>query len=513
MILEINSRLFRFGALMLSSCVLVSCNLAPKYQRPDAKIGTEYPKDSYTSNKPAAQKVADLGWEDFFTDPRLKKLITLTLQNNRDVAAQMAAVTEARGQYQVQNAALFPRIDVNGGAQYVSPSDTAGFAFAPGVGRNIGTLRFYQTSIGFSSYEIDLWGRIRNLTRAQKEQTLSAAENLRNLWITTVSQVAETYIQWLADKKLYALIGRTCKSRQATYDLTLQTYKHGEENALVLAQMGEELEQAKSDLDKQRRAVAQDEHALELLVGAPLPQDLPPPAPMGEQTVLLDLPAGLPSDLLEQRPDIQAAEHLFEGNNAAIGAARAAFFPRVSLTATEGTSSLQFRRLFTNLAETWGVAPNISIPVLTWGQNTGNLRSAKARAAQAAAQYQKTVQAAFREVSDALTARETYRSQDTHMRALVRQAMSAYNLARQRYHAGIDNYLTTLTQERLLYQAQQTQIVVQASRFQNMVTLYRALGGGWSRKTQPADSPQKTSQSPVQVSVRVKSVGEASKPT
>ncbi|MCX5620406.1 efflux transporter outer membrane subunit [Bombella pollinis] len=478
-------RSLTYGVMAVGSMLLASCNLSPKYHRPDPAVAQKYPADAELKpGQPVHQRVSDLGWEDFFTDPRLKALITLALTNNRDLAAQMAAVAAERGQYQVQNAALFPTISAGGGAQYVGPSDTAGFAFAPGSGRSISTLRFYQTSIGFSSYEIDLWGRIRNMARAQQEQTLSAAENLRNLWLTTVSQVASMYIQWLADKRLLDLARNTARTRADTWRLNDLKFKHDELDALTLAQSAAELEQARSDEEKETRAVADDEHSLQLLVGTPLPANLPPALPMGRQTMIAELPAGLPSDLLEQRPDIMAAEHLLLGANASVGAARAAFFPRVTLTANEGTSSLQFRKLFSHLAETWGVSPNISIPLLTWGVNQGNLRTAKARLAQNVAQYQKAVQSAFREVSDALTARETYRRQDEHMVVLETQTQRAYDLARMRYHAGIDNYLTTLVQERQLYQAQQSRIVVEAARFQNMVTLYRALGGGWSRKSQ-----------------------------
>lgn len=467
------------GALLLSSC-----NMAPTYHRPSPRVAHDYPADTgVPAGQEASHHVSDLGWEDFFTDPRLKVLIELALKNNRDLAAQMAAVMSERGQYQVQNAALFPTISAGGMANYVGPSDTAGFSFAPGQGRQISTLRFYQTSIGFSSYEIDLWGRIRNMTRAQKEQTLSTAENLRNLWITTISQVAGTYIQWLADRKLLDLAQKTAQSRQETWRLSKLAYDHDELDALTLAQVESQLEQARSDEQRQSRAVADDEHALTLLVGTSLPADLPPPAPMGKQTLISDLPAGLPSDLLEQRPDIMAAEHLLLGANASLGAARAAFFPRVTLTSNEGTSALQFRRLFTRLAETWGVSPNISIPLLTWGMNQGNLRTARAHLQQSTAQYQKAIQSAFREVSDALTARQTYSSQAKHMAALEARSQKAFDLAQMRYHAGIDNYLTTLVQERQLYQAQQDHIMVEAARFQNMVTLYRALGGGWSRKS------------------------------
>lgn len=474
----------------LSTLLMASaCNLAPDYHRPDPKVSSNYPKDTYSRREAATQRVSDLGWEDFFTDPRLKKLIQLTLENNRDLASQMAAVVGQRGQYQVQNAALFPTISAGGSAMYMSPSETAGFSFAPGSGASVGTLRFYQTSIGFSSYEIDLWGRVRNLSRKEKESTLNAAENLRNLWITTVSQVAETYIRWLADRQLLSLAQKTHDARQKTWNLTKLSYDHDQVDALTLAQVSSQLEQANSDIAQQTRAVADDEHALQLIVGTTLPDDLPPPSPMGQQTMVTDLPEGLPFDLLTQRPDIQAAEHTLRGANASVGAARAAFLPRVTLTASEGTSALMFRKLFSNMAETWSISPNISIPLLTWGQNQGNLRSAKAQAAQGAAQYQKAVQVAFREVSDALTARETYRDQAVSMDRYVVQSQQAYELAQMRFRSGIDTYLTTLEQERQLYAAQQSQVAVHAARFQNMVTLYRTLGGGWSQKTRKTAAP------------------------
>ncbi|EHH68206.1 efflux transporter outer membrane subunit [Gluconobacter morbifer] len=463
--------------------MLSACNLAPTYHRPIQPVQNTYPKDADAGDTPADKKVANLGWEDFFTDPRLKALIGLALKNNRDLAAQAAAITVARGQYQAQNASLFPMISTGGQGLFYGPSSTAGFSFAPGVGESIGTLRLFQTSIGFSSYEVDLWGRIRNLTRQQAEGVLSSLENARNVLLTTVSQVAETYIQWLADRAQLAITEDTLKSQRDTLRLTQLSYDNGETDALTLAQVKTQVEEAEAYKAQYTRAIADDEHALQLVIGTPIPDDLPPPAPFGTQTMIADLPAGLPSDLLEQRPDIRAAEHTLVGANANIGAARAAFFPKVTLTASEGTSSLQFRHLFTPGAETWEVSPNITIPIFTWGQNEGNLRISKGQKLQYAAQYEKTVQTAFREVSDALTARQTYKAEDLHLHSLVDQSQKAYDLAMMRYRAGIDSYLTTLEQQRTLYQAQLNSVTIQAARFENLVTLYRALGGGWSRTT------------------------------
>jgi len=475
------------GMLMLSAC-----NMAPVYHRPTQAIQNSYPADTASKNTPAAQAASNLGWEDFFTDPRLKALVALALKNNRDIAAQLDAVGVARGQYEIQNASLFPIISAGGQGLFVAPSDTAGFSFAPGVGEHISTLRLYQTSIGFSSYEIDLWGRIRNLTRQQKETVLNNVENARNVLITTVSQIGTTYIQWLADREQLRVTRATLASERDTLRLTQLSYDNGETDALTLAQVKTQVEQASAYEAQYTRALADDEHALQLLVGSPLPSTLPEPAPFGSQTMITDLPEGLPSDLLEQRPDVRAAEHTLLGANANVGAARAAFFPRFTLTASEGTSSLQFRKLFTPGAETWSISPSISVPLLTWGQSEGNLMMAKAQSRQNAAQYEKTVQSAFREVSDALTARETYTTQQRHMDELVAQSQQAFDLANMRYKAGIDSYLTTLTQQRTLYQAQQNDIMVKAARFQNIVTLYRALGGGWSQKTVSPKVPAQT---------------------
>ncbi|OAJ67369.1 MULTISPECIES: efflux transporter outer membrane subunit [Gluconobacter] len=477
-----------FAALLMLS----GCNMAPRYHQPTQAVQNGYPADTGAKNAPAARSVANLGWEDFYTDPRLKALVQLALKNNRDLAAQAAAVTVARGQYEIQNASLFPIISAGGQGMFMAPSSTAGFSFAPGLGTSISTLRLYQTSIGFSSYEVDLWGRIRNLTKQQAETVLNSVENARNVLLTTVSQVGTTYIQWLADREQLRVTRDTLKSQGETLRLTQLSYDNGETDALTLAQVKTQVEQASANESQYSRAVADDEHALQLLVGTPLPADLPSPAPFGAQTMIANLPEGLPSDLLAQRPDIVAAEHTLIGANANIGAARAAFFPKVTLTASEGTSSLQFRKLFTPGAETWTVSPSISLPIFTWGQSEGNLLMAKAQKLQYAAQYEKTVQTAFREVSDALTARETYLSQDRHMQSLVDQSQKAYDLAKMRYDAGIDSYLTTLEQQRTLYQAQQNAILVQAARFQNLVTLYRALGGGWSQKTVSPTVPAAT---------------------
>ncbi|NVN44509.1 efflux transporter outer membrane subunit [Asaia siamensis] len=475
---------------LMAFTMLASCDLAPKYQRPTQPVQNAFPSDSGKTQPLVGQAASDIGWKHFFTDPRLRALIELALKNNRDLRSQAAAIMEAQGSYEVQHASLFPPIGVTGQGQYFAPSETAGFSFAPGLGRGTSMLRYYGMGIGFSSYEIDLFGRIRNLSRQQAEEVLGSRMSAQSVLISTVSQVANTYLSWLADRELVRVTNDTLASQTNTLNLTKLKYDHGEADALTLAQTQTQVEQAASNKAQYERQMAQDEHQLQLLVGVPLPDTLPAPQPFGAQTLLTDLPAGLPSDLIAQRPDIQAAEHNLIGANANIGAARAAFFPKVTLTAQEGVSSLQFRHLFTPGAQTWSVSPNIELPIFTWGQNEGNLKVSKARRLSQIATYEKTVQTAFKEVSDALTARETYLAQDTHLKALVGSSQQAFDLAMMRYNTGIDPYLTTLTQQRSLYNAQQNLIVVQLARYQNLVTLYRALGGGWSAADVAAASAQ-----------------------
>ncbi|GAB6854228.1 efflux transporter outer membrane subunit [Asaia astilbis] len=465
---------------LMAFTMLASCDLAPKYQRPTQPVQNAYPKDSGQTQPLMGQAASDIGWKHFFTDPRLQALIDLALRNNRDLRSQAAAIMEAQGSYDVQHASLFPPIGVSGQGQYFAPSDTGGFSFAPGMGRGTSMLRYYGMGIGFSAYEIDLFGRIRNLSKQQAEGILNTRMSAQSVLISTVSQVANTYLSWLADRELVRVTDQTLKSQGDTLRLTRMKYDHGEADALTLNQVETQVEQAASNKAQYERQLAQDDHQLQLLVGVPLPDSLPAPQPFGTQTLLTDLPAGLPSDLIAQRPDIQAAEHSLIGANANIGAARAAFFPKVTVTAQEGVSSLQFKKLFTPGAQTWSVSPNIELPIFTWGQNSGNLKISKARRLAQIATYEKTVQTAFKEVSDALTARETYLVQDTHLKSLVDASQQAFDLAMMRYNTGIDPYLTTLTQQRSLYEAQQGRIVVQLARYQNLVTLYRALGGGWS---------------------------------
>ncbi|QCE35105.1 TolC family protein [Acetobacteraceae bacterium] len=466
------------------------CNFAPITKRPHINTPRTYPDDAggKTDDKLASENILDLGWEDFFTDPRLKMLIQNALEYNRDLAGQFEEILQARGQYMAQRGMLLPQIGITENAEFMDPSDAAGYSFAPGSGRANPFFQYYSEGIGFASYEIDFWGRIANLSKAQKELALQNSENLRSLWLTILSEVAGTYIRWLEDRDLLILACETYLSQKHTLDLIQMTFNMGQADGLTVADAKTQVEQSATQVEQASRLMAQDEHMLTELVGGKMPEFLPPPKPLGEQTVLRDLPAGLPSQLLNQRPDIRSAEHKLRQTNAEIGSARAAFFPKFTLSATEGNNALQFNHLFSKFAETFTINPQMTIPVLTWGVNTGNLKSAESQAKQAAAFYQKTALEAIHEVSDALTARDTYAKQEKHTQLLVDSTGRSYSLAWMKYQEGIENYQIVLEQQRSFYSAQQNLIQVEAARFQNLVTVYRVLGGGW-RKNGTLDAP------------------------
>lgn len=474
---------------MAMVAMVAGCTLIPDYHRPVTPLATTYAGMAQGAQITPHRAAADLGWREFFVDDRLKALISIAIRDNRDLQSAVMSLAQAQGEYTVQNAALFPALGVTGSAMYMGPSDTAGFSFAPGQGRTVSTFRYYSTGFGFSSYEIDLFGRIRSLTREASETALAQEENARSVMISVISQVANAYLAWLGDHELLRITDETLATQRDTLRLTQARVQHGEATDLTLHQAETQMEQAAAMHEQYTRQIAQDEHLLTLLIGAPVPLDLPAPRPFGQQTILTDLPAGLPSDLMERRPDVMSAEHQLKAANADIGAARAAFFPRVTLTATNGTSALQFRQLFTSGAHTWGIDPSIQIPIFTWGQNSGNLATSKAKRDAQVAAYEKTVQTAFREVSDALTSRETYYTQTVHLQELVHSSDAAFRLAQMRYTHGVDSYLTTLDAQRTLFTAQQSLISVQTAKYQNLVTLYRALGGGWTANTPPPPPP------------------------
>lgn len=488
----------------LAVALLSGCSLVPDYQRPDLPVAAAYPAgDAYKGpSQSAAQAVrsADaIGWRDFFTDPRLQSLIAAALANNRDLRVAALNVQAAQAQYRIQRSDLFPHISGSGSGEYgmlpagsTIPTGTSGvgsvtpggsvLAVEPSAPKHT-SYRYYAAGVGFTSFELDVFGRLRSLTTQAFEQFLGYQETARSTQISLVAEVATGYLTLLADRELLRITRATLATEEDSLKLTNAMFKQGTTTLLSVRQAETTVDTARANLSLYTRQAAQDENALVLLLGEPLPAGLPLGKGLDQQDLLSDLPAGLPSDLLLHRPDVVAAEHNLMAANANIGAARAAFFPSITLTGNGGVANSQLNHLFTADGLTWSFAPQINIPIFTAGQNEGNLELAKAQKSIQVAQYEKTIQTAFREVSDALAARTTYIDQVRSQQQLVDAAADSLRLSTMLFRSGVSNYLPVLTAQQTLYSAQETLLGLKQAQLSNLVTLYKALGGGWNERT------------------------------
>jgi multidrug efflux system outer membrane protein len=464
---------------VIAALLTAGCTLEPKYDRPAAPVPQTFPEgEAYRAGAvaaPTGKAAADIGWREFFTDARLQQLIELALANNRDLRVAALNVEAARAQYRIQRADLLPTISATASesAQTVAPYLGNSGLPIPSVTRQ------YNVGVGFTAYELDLFGRIRSLNREKLEQYFGYQETRRSSQISLVAEVADGYLSLLADQELLRITQETLTSDTDSYTLTQRMVEAGQATDLDLRQAESAADTARANLAQYTRQVAQDRNALQLLVGAPLPDELSDGPPLEAQSFLEGLPAGLPSGLLERRPDILSAEHNLRAANANIGAARAAFFPSVSLTGNFGTASTQLSGLFASGSRNWSFSPAISLPIFAGGANVANLDMAKVEKNVQVAQYEKAIQTAFREVADALAARGTLQQQMEAQRALVDATGASYKLSEMRFHSGVDAYLTVLDSQRTLYSAQQGLVSVELTRLQNLVSLYKALGGGW----------------------------------
>jgi len=482
-----SQRIFRKATVpLLVAVALTGCSLAPTYERPEAPVPGQYP-GAQAAEGPGSAAVgaaysSDLGWSEFFRDERLKALIRLALDNNRDMRVAVQRVEEARAQYGIADSDRWPTIGAGANGQITRSPENLRFGGAdtPSVSRT------YQAGIGLTSFELDFFGRLRNLSEAAFQQYLSTAQARRTVHINLVAQVAEAYFRLRNTQELERLGVSTLRSRQDSFDLVKARYDAGVASALDLNQARSQLETVRSDLASIRRQQAQANNALQLLLGAEVPAGIPEAATFGKDQILAAIPVGLPSDLLERRPDIMGAEHALLGANANIGAARAAFFPNISITGLLGFASSELGGLFSSDQRYWQYAPQIQIPIFSGGSLRGNLELAEVRKNIAVAQYEKAIQTAFREVADALAGEATYASQLNALRELEASAAESLKLARLRYETGIDSFLQVQTAEVNLYSAQQLFLQTGMDSLMNRVELYKALGGGWLENTAPA---------------------------
>ncbi len=453
---------------LLAATSLTACTLAPTTVRPTLPVAQTWP----TPQPEQKASAADLAWKEVFIDPRLAGTIELALKENRDLRVSLLNIETARAQYGVQRAALLPGINATG-----SETRSRTPASVSGTGAVLNTEQ-YSANVGFSSYELDLFGRVRSLNKAALENWLQVRENARTAQISLIAETASAWLTLAADEDLLQLAQDTLASRDESLKLTQRQVDNGVASIMDLRQSQTLAEQARADVASYVAQVNQDKNALRLLVGADVPADLMPAGGLVTAQILADLPAGVVSDVLTRRPDVVAAEHALAGANADIGAARAAFFPRISLTGSTGSSSTDLDGLFKSGTRAWSFVPTISLPIFAGGSNKANLDSAKASEKIAVANYEKAVQTAFREVADALAVRDTIADRVGSQERLVAAASDSQRLAKARKEAGVDSSLTLLDAQRTLYSAQQTLISARLVRANNLVTLYKVLGGG-----------------------------------
>jgi len=463
--------LFLFVGIALG---LGGCTLAPEYTRPTSPVPADWPTGAaYHETKTAepAPTGPELLWREFITDERLQKIIETALNNNRDLRIAALNVERARAIYGIQRAELLPTINAIGsGSKERVPADISS------SGRRKTTER-YDVDLGIISWEIDFFGRIRSLKDRALEEYLATEQARRSAQLLLVSTVAHTYLALAADRENLKLVKSTLETQQAAYNLIKRRYEVGLASELDLRQAQSQVDSAMRDVARYTQIATQDENALNLLIGSPFSPELLPPE-LGNVRPPREISPGVSSELLLQRPDVMAAEHQLKAANANIGAARAAFFPRISLTTTVGTASAELSGLFKSGSGTWTFAPQIVLPIFdarTWSAYDVTTVEKEITVAQ----YEKTIQTAFREVADALAVRGTVNQEIAAQQSLVNAFAESYRLSNARYTKGIDNYLSVLVAQRSLYAGQQVLIYLRLLRLTNLVTMYQVLGGGY----------------------------------
>ena len=448
--------------IAVTAVVLAGCSFMPTYEPPPLPVAASFPDQA------TEQAAVDIRWQDFVTDARLRELITLALANNRDLRVATLNIEQVRAQYDIRRADLLPTLNLaaSGSRQ---PNSSGG------------TNTSYSVGLAMSSWELDFFGRVASLKEAALAQYLASAEARRAAQTSLVAAVASTWLSLQANDDLLALTQRTLATRKESLRLTRLRFDNGASSALDLRQAESLTAAAESALAQQQRQRALDRNALTLLVGQSVPDALLfNPADPGQAPLMATVPAGLPSDLLTRRADVRQAEQQLIAANASIGAARAAFFPRISLTAGLGTVSNELADLFKS--GSWGLslAPQAVLPLFDAGRNQANLEAANATREIAVAQYEKAIQTAFREVADALAGRATLGEQVRAQQAQATAEADRFRLAELRYRNGVASFLDVLDAQRSLFATQQSLALSQLALQQNQVALYKALGGGWT---------------------------------
>lgn len=453
---------------ILAVALLGGCrNLAPPHVLPDAPVPGRYPPE-YSGDAASGTPAAEIAWRDFFADERLEALIAAALTNNRDLAVAVARIEEARGFYRIQEAARLPEAGVS--------ADAARSRGGAGVGSQ--TFNRFSVGVGVSAFELDFWGRVRNLTESARAQFLSTVAAERAFRLALVRDVAAAYLASREAAERIALAEATVRSRQEGLRIARVRLDAGVTSALDFRQSESLLMQAETELAGLRLARARADNAVAFLVGAPLAEPLPEPLPLARQAGTFTLAPGLPSELLAARPDILAAEEQLRASRADIGAARAAFFPSIGLTGSLGFASAELDELVGSDGLTWSFGPFLNLPIFNRGRLRGNLAVTQARERIALANYERAIQTAFREVADALAGRRYLAEQVAAQERSTQAQRQIAELAQTRYREGVVGYIEVLDAERNLFTAEQVLVQLRRAEVENLVALYVVLGGG-----------------------------------
>lgn len=462
----------------LLAILAFGCTLAPKYERPSPLL----PPDWTSGTASRSQANATLpDWRQVVTDEPMRRLVELALQNNRDLRVAALKIEKAQAQYQIQRADLLPKIDATGGAQMTR---TPGKLTSSG---NPVTSRTYSVGLGFSAFELDLFGRIQSLKDEALESFLATEASRRSVELSLVAEVATAYLSLAADREQLRLAQEILETEEASFEIVQQRFNFGVANELELSQAQTTVDTAKVNVATYTAKVTTDENSLSVLVGMPLSNELLPAKSLADVAPLTPMPAGLPSEVLTRRPDVLAAEHQLKAANADIGAARARYFPSIGITSSVGFASSQVNDLFNSPAGAWSFVPQLTLPIFHSGAIRAGVKASEAERDIMVAQYEKTVQTAFKEVSDALAQSSSLEAQVMAQSSLVKATGKSYELSTLRYENGVDSYLTKLDSQRSFASSRQNLINARLSRLANTLTLYKALGGGWSKEEDQAN--------------------------
>ncbi|MCF7518046.1 MULTISPECIES: efflux transporter outer membrane subunit [unclassified Pseudoalteromonas] len=455
-------------SVSVAALLLSACNMAPDLEQRELPVAQSYDVEGGEGD------INALHWQTFFSNDQLQQLIQLTLENNKDIQTAALNVQQVRAMYQIEDSNLYPSIDLNAsGTRQRLPADLSNTGQAT-------ITEQYSATVGLTAYELDLWGKVRNQSEQALQNLYSAEYSLTSVRISLISELVNAWLNYATDKALLALANDTLKSQQESLELTRKTFALGAASQLTLSQLESTVATAKVDIANYQRLLKRDKNALDFLVGKTVSADLLPSQSIDTVLNMPEVPVGLPSELLTQRPDIRAAEHDLLAANANIGVAKAAFYPSISLTANAGTASADLDNLFDSGSGTWSFVPSINLPIFNMGRNQANLDVAKAQQEAALTSYEQTIQQAFKEVSDALADRQGYKQQLDALNDLYRSNEVSFTLSDARFQKGADSYLQVLDAQRNWYSAGQQLILGKQAYLASQINLYKALGGGWS---------------------------------